>query len=46
MRSLRMGSTPFHSATEATKFWNRLHTPPMPSSLQRYARDRAISCVQ
>ena len=44
MRSLTMGSTPFHSASERHQFWSRSLKPAMPSSFQRYTRERAWSC--
>jgi len=38
-----MASLPFQSESESDQFWNRLQTPPMPSSAHRYARERACS---
>ncbi len=44
MRSLRIGSLPFHRASARQRSWRMSEMPAMPSSFQRYARERAWSC--
>ena len=46
IRSLRIGSSPFHSASARHSRWRSSQIPAIPSSPQRYARDRACSCVK
>ena len=43
-RSLRIGSCPFHNATENARRHSRSQKPSSPSSPHRYARLRAWSC--
>ena len=44
IRSLRIGSLPFHRASPRQSSWRMSEMPAMPSSFHRYARDRAWSC--
>ena len=44
MRSFRIGSFPFQSASARQSSWRMSEMPAMPSSFHRYARDRAWSC--
>jgi hypothetical protein len=44
MRSFRMGSRPFHSASAKHSCCLSSEIPANPSSPQRYARDRDWSC--
>jgi hypothetical protein len=44
MRSLRIGSTPFHTASEKQNVCRSSQMPAIPSSFQRNARERAWSC--
>ena len=45
-RSLRIGSRPFQSASARQRSWRSSLTPAIPSSPDRYARDRAWSWVK
>ena len=44
MRSFRMGSRPFQNASAKHMRCSRSQIPASPSSLHRYARERACSC--
>jgi hypothetical protein len=43
MRSFRIGSRPFQSASARHSSWRMSEIPAIPSSFQRYARERAWS---
>ena len=44
IRSFRIGSRPFQNASARQSVCRSSQIPPRPSSLQRYARERAWSC--